>query len=209
MTLSRPLSRVTAVVVLVLATGSYIFAGERAIDVSSYSWNNIRPTIPFDPNMWAPRAGLQAVELRNDLYVMGGRGPFSFETETQLFGDVWKSSDVGATWTRVAQWQEGQDDPQFIRKAALFCRQTFPVCLSSLPRRFLTRCGVVKTVLTGKPKRLMPLGRVVQVFPRWCTKALSMCSAAAKETTRRPEARVASCLTTFGCHEMVAIGKRL
>jgi hypothetical protein len=57
--------------------------------------------------MWAPRAGLQALELRNDLYVLGGRGPFSFETETLLFGDVWKSTDVGATWQKVAQWQPG------------------------------------------------------------------------------------------------------
>jgi len=74
----------------------------------------------FDPNMWAPRAGLQAVALRNDLYVMGGRGPFSFESETQLFGDVWKSSDAGATWTRTAQWQEGQDESQMWRPRAYF-----------------------------------------------------------------------------------------
>ena len=97
----------TLVALLALASGTHTAADEGAIDVSSYSWNNIRPTVPFDPNMWAPRAGLQAVELRNDLYVMGGRGPFSFETETRLFGDVWKSSDAGATWTRTAQWQEG------------------------------------------------------------------------------------------------------
>ena len=88
MNASKQFFRVTLVAVLALVVGNYVLAGERAVNVSSYSWNNIRPTVPFDPNMWAPRAGLQAVELRNDLYVMGGRGPFSFETETLLFGDV-------------------------------------------------------------------------------------------------------------------------
>ena len=76
------------------ATGSAI-AGEGATDISSYRWTNVRPTVPFNPTVWAPRAGLQSVELRNDLYVMGGRGPFSFETETVLYGDVWKSGDRG------------------------------------------------------------------------------------------------------------------
>jgi len=92
----------------VIVTVNVAGAAESATDVSSYGWTNVRPTVPFDPNMWAPRAGLQALELRNDLYVMGGRGPFSFETETVLYGDVWKSSDTGATWTRVAQWQPQQ-----------------------------------------------------------------------------------------------------
>jgi len=80
-------------------------AGGGANSIGSYAWTNVRPTAPYDPAMWAPRAGLQAVELRNDLYVMGGRGPFSFEDETVLYGDVWKSADLGATWTKVAQWQ--------------------------------------------------------------------------------------------------------
>jgi hypothetical protein len=82
-------------------------AAEGATDLSSYRWTSVRPTVPFDPSTWAPRAGLQALELRNDLYVMGGRGPFSFEDETVLFGDVWKSADAGSTWQKVAQWQPG------------------------------------------------------------------------------------------------------
>ena len=122
MNASKQFFRVTLVAALALVVGNYVLAGERAVNVSSYSWNNIRPTVPFDPNMWAPRAGLQAVELRNDLYVMGGRGPFSFETETLLFGDVWKSSDAGSTWTRMAQWQEGQDDPRMWQPRAYFAR---------------------------------------------------------------------------------------
>lgn len=101
------------------ATGAAI-AGEGATSIGSYRWTNVRPTVPFDAGMWAPRAGLQAVELRNDLYVMGGRGPFSFEAETVLYGDVWKSSDVGATWTRVAQWQPSQGAPQMWAPRAYF-----------------------------------------------------------------------------------------
>ncbi len=93
---------------LFAAHGSAI-AGGGATDIGSYQWNIVRPTVPFDPTMWSPRAGLQALELRNDLYVMGGRGPFSFETETVLHGDVWRSRDLGATWQKVAQWQPGRD----------------------------------------------------------------------------------------------------
>lgn len=78
-----------------------------ADDIGTYRWTNIRPTVPYNPSVWAPRAGLQAVELRNDLYVMGGRGPFSFEAETTLYGDVWKSTDAGATWRKVSEWMPG------------------------------------------------------------------------------------------------------
>lgn len=120
MNTSHQYFRASLITLLVLTTGTYTLADKGAINVSTYSWNNIRPTVPFDPNMWAPRAGLQAVELRNELYVMGGRGPFSFESETQLFGDVWKSSDAGATWTRTTQWQEGQNESEMWQPRAYF-----------------------------------------------------------------------------------------
>ncbi|HSQ70666.1 MAG TPA: hypothetical protein VLM41_11330 [Steroidobacteraceae bacterium] len=95
-------------------------AGEAAADIGSYQWTQQRPTLPFDPTMWEPRAGLQALELRNDLYVMGGRGPFSFDAETVLFGDVWKSSDLGISWTRVARWQPMQAGPPMWEPRAYF-----------------------------------------------------------------------------------------
>jgi hypothetical protein len=87
-----------------IAFSVIVMAGPGATDIDSYGWTNIRPTVPFDPTMWEPRAGLRAVELRNDLYVLGGRGPFSFESETPIYGDVWKSSDLGMTWSKTAQW---------------------------------------------------------------------------------------------------------
>ncbi len=78
-------------------------AQQGAPHIGSYSWTNIRPTLPFDPVMWEPRAGLRALEARNDIFVMGGRGPFSFETGTPIYGDVWKSSDLGMSWSKVVE----------------------------------------------------------------------------------------------------------
>src|SRR5210317_2144029 len=102
--------------------GSFITAGaalaeEGAANIGSYSWTNIRPTVPFDPVMWEPRAGLRALELRNDLYVLGGRGPFSFETGTPIYGDVWKSSDLGMTWSKTVQWNGGNDQTMWKPRA--------------------------------------------------------------------------------------------
>ena len=91
------------------ATGPAL-AERGAANIGSFSWTNIRPTLPFDPVMWEPRAGLRALELRNDLYVMGGRGPFSFESGTPIYGDVWKSSDLGLTWSKTVQWNSDNDD---------------------------------------------------------------------------------------------------
>jgi len=88
--------------VLAVSAAGVVLAQGGGADIGSYAWARIRPTVPFDPTMWAPRAGLQAVELHGELYVMGGRGPFSFETATVLYGDVWKSTDLGATWIQTA-----------------------------------------------------------------------------------------------------------
>jgi hypothetical protein len=54
---------------------------------------------------WAGRAGLQAVELRNRLFIMGGRtpapqGPFDFTSV--LWNDVWRSDDAGRSWGKVS-----------------------------------------------------------------------------------------------------------
>ena len=50
------------------------------------------------------RAGLQAVELRNKLYVMGGRTPQPLPNNpfaSKLWNDVWESSDFGSSWTKL------------------------------------------------------------------------------------------------------------
>lgn len=92
-------------------------ADKGAPDIGSYSWTVVRPTVPVDPNMWAPRAGLRAVELRNDLYVMGGRGPFSFDSGTPIYGDVWKSRDLGATWVKTSEWGSDTDSSMWAARA--------------------------------------------------------------------------------------------
>ncbi len=50
---------------------------------------------------WAARAGLQAVELAGEFFVMGGRGPFN-PFGAVLYGDVWRSSDRGASWQQAS-----------------------------------------------------------------------------------------------------------
>jgi hypothetical protein len=60
---------------LVVATHGPAMAGEGTTDIGSYRWINVRPTVPFDPTMWAPRAGLQALELRRGLPACGHRAP--------------------------------------------------------------------------------------------------------------------------------------
>jgi len=120
MNLLRTIGRSAIVLGCVVAAAGLANARGSATDIGNYRWTNVRPTVPFDPTMWAPRAGLQALDLRNDLYVMGGRGPFSFETATVLYGDVWRSTDVGATWKKVAQWQPGQIAQQMWSPRAYF-----------------------------------------------------------------------------------------
>ena len=55
---------------------------------------------------WQGRAGLQAVALGQELLVMGGRGPFNPLFGTELFNDVWSSSDQGRSWQKIsdAEW---------------------------------------------------------------------------------------------------------
>jgi len=73
-----------------------------AVDFTSYDWSKV---YDGDGAGWAGRAGLQAVELNNHLYLMGGRtpDPTAFNPfGSILWDDVWRSGDLGATWERVA-----------------------------------------------------------------------------------------------------------
>jgi hypothetical protein len=66
------------------------------ICLGRYEWHRVTENAE-----WQRRAGLQAVELRNALYVMGGRGAFN-PFGTVIYPDVWMSVDKGATWTQTA-----------------------------------------------------------------------------------------------------------
>jgi N-acetylneuraminic acid mutarotase len=73
-------------------------------DFEVFRWEAIRSTNFFDPFMWEPRAGLQAVELHDHLFVIGGRKPIvvpGVPFASEIFGDVWVSGDGGASWTEL------------------------------------------------------------------------------------------------------------
>ena len=71
----------------------------------TYQWTEVRPTQFFDPFHWEPRAGLQAVELNNKLYVIAGRSPknTNIPRDSLIHGDVWVSHDLGANWTELLE----------------------------------------------------------------------------------------------------------
>ena len=79
----------------------YASAGEHSKDFAT--WTRVYGD---NPNGWTGRAGLQAVELRNHLYVMGGRTPNPMPPTdpfaSTLWSDVWESGDLGKSWRRVA-----------------------------------------------------------------------------------------------------------
>lgn len=79
---------------------------EKVLDFDAYDWTQINPGAP-----WAPRAGLESVELNGRFYVMGGRTPLPppappFASIIQR--DVWASDDRGVTWEFLgeAPWPE-------------------------------------------------------------------------------------------------------
>ena len=78
----------------------------KALDFDSYEWTEINPGAA-----WAPRAGLESVELHGRFYIMGGRTPLPppappFGSVVQR--DVWVSEDRGVTWQDLGQavWPE-------------------------------------------------------------------------------------------------------
>ena len=70
-------------------------------DFDSYQWEEINATAS-----WDPRAGLETVHLNGDLYLMGGRTPVDPNVvpvfgASKIWGDVWKSTDSGQSWTSI------------------------------------------------------------------------------------------------------------
>jgi len=77
--------------------GNEVFAG--------YGWSETNPDTE-----WTERAGLQAVELRNRLYVMGGRTPLDPQVvpvpgASTIWSDVWCSDNNGVSWKKTAEGQ--------------------------------------------------------------------------------------------------------
>jgi hypothetical protein len=98
MTLKRS---ITTVLIVVLAGAAMTAHAGGASRVADFEWD----LLTDDPG-WAPRAGLQAVDLRNTIYIMGGRTPLDpafnpFPGASTFYSDVWASSDQGRTWSEV------------------------------------------------------------------------------------------------------------
>ncbi|MEW6999479.1 hypothetical protein AADZ86_17460 [Colwelliaceae bacterium BS250] len=67
--------------------------------VNDASWQLIQ-----SETEWQKRAGLQVVNHRGQFYLMGGRKPkFDplFANDSELFGDVWVSSNKGSSWQKI------------------------------------------------------------------------------------------------------------
>ena len=70
-------------------------------ELDSYGWDVVNPAAS-----WAPRAGLEVVELNESLFLMGGRTPIDPSVmpvfgASVIWGDVWKSDDLGVSWSPI------------------------------------------------------------------------------------------------------------
>ncbi|MGH1493767.1 MAG: hypothetical protein ACRBK7_30955 [Acidimicrobiales bacterium] len=71
-----------------------------------YTWTEVNDEAP-----WGSRAGLEAVPLRGDFYILGGRTPNPWVAppdgpipgDSTIWGDVWRSRDRGQTWKRILE----------------------------------------------------------------------------------------------------------
>ncbi len=77
-------------------------ASRRAEAAGSYEWY-----LTNGGAAWAPRAGLQVVQLDRSFYLMGGRSPRApvggvpIPGDSDIWADVWRSDDQGKSWRLV------------------------------------------------------------------------------------------------------------
>ena len=79
--------------------------------LDQWAWTEIQPDAA-----WNARAGLRVVELRNELYLLGGRTPIDPAISpapgaSQIWGDVWKSRDNGRSWTEILETDDASHWP--------------------------------------------------------------------------------------------------
>ena len=102
---------ITLVAFLVSSNGLQEYKGFNGKNFKSWEWTVIKenqvvlppePGFPPDLSHWSARAGLQAIHLNGDFYIMGGRTPIPGPPGNSIIhGDVWKSSDYGKTWNAI------------------------------------------------------------------------------------------------------------
>ena len=70
----------------------------------AHEWSQVTDGAP-----WGRRAGVEAVVLGDAMYLVGGRTPNRFVPfpggpipgDSTIWGDAWRSDDLGTTWTQV------------------------------------------------------------------------------------------------------------
>ena len=67
-------------------------------DLDDYRWDEINANAP-----WAARAGLQVLNMDDSFYLIAGRTPIESEFigASILWGDVWRSDDLGSSWSQL------------------------------------------------------------------------------------------------------------
>ncbi len=73
-------------------------------DFDEHEWSQVADDAP-----WGRRAGVEAVLLDGSMYLVGGRTPNRFVPfpdgpvpgDSTIWGDTWRSDDLGRTWDRV------------------------------------------------------------------------------------------------------------
>lgn len=92
----------------VTSLDNYVWTEILATDLGDNAIQDPPVFPPFWPSVghWEPRAGLEAVDLNNLLFVIGGRTPIPEAGFASIIhGDVWVSDDLGKTWEIIL------DDP--------------------------------------------------------------------------------------------------
>ncbi len=110
----RHLGVVTLVTLLVAVLG--VSAGLADPSRTTPEWSTYEWSLISEDTGWEARAGLQVVELRDQLYLMGGRTPRppTFPPiigDSDIWGDVWKSPDQGETWQRILETDDATHWP--------------------------------------------------------------------------------------------------
>ena len=84
------------------SNGNRPSANPAILDFEAYTWSDTSPG-----GYWAPRAGLQTVELNGRFYLLGGRtpnppqGPNPIPGDSVIWSDVWASDDQGVSWENI------------------------------------------------------------------------------------------------------------
>jgi hypothetical protein len=88
-------------------TGCFHSSSDDEPSFTEYEWTELAATDFLAFDRWEPRAGLQALEFNDQLFVIAGRTPLpptppDFNPFASLIhGDVWVSGDYGITWTEI------------------------------------------------------------------------------------------------------------